>query len=205
MGSLCYVVVEREVFMSYENATATKMMATQCICCGRPLVDAISITLGIGPECRKGYDAGISEEVQEKANKLIFRAAEAAQRGAISVVKGLAVEIRDLGLVVVADKIDRRFKNADRYSEIVISLDGGEYRVETPFRRAMKEEFIAAWRAIPGRTFKNEANYIPVEQKQALWSLLMRFFGGRFGNGPKGVFKIPSPAPFPRQRELNLE
>jgi hypothetical protein len=45
--------------MSYESAPATKMLATQCACCGRPLVDAASIEAGMGPICRKqhGYAA----------------------------------------------------------------------------------------------------------------------------------------------------
>jgi hypothetical protein len=45
--------------MSYESAPATKMLATQCACCGRALVDAASIEAGMGPTCRKqhGYAA----------------------------------------------------------------------------------------------------------------------------------------------------
>lgn len=43
---------------SYVNAPATKMLATNCACCGRPLVDAHSVETGVGPDCRKmhGYD-----------------------------------------------------------------------------------------------------------------------------------------------------
>ena len=44
--------------MSYENAPATKMLATNCCCCGRPLVDSMSVELGIGPECRGGATGG---------------------------------------------------------------------------------------------------------------------------------------------------
>lgn len=190
--------------MSYENAAATKMMATNCVCCGRALVDAVSVQMGIGPECRKEYDGGISEEVREKANGLVFKASMAAQHGNVELVKVLAEEIRGLGLGKLADKVGRRFRNAARYTEISISVEGMEYRVETPFRRAMKEEFVAAWRRIPGRRFRNEANYIPVSQKKALWELLSQFFGGKFGKGPKGVFQIPAPVPSPKQGELNL-
>jgi hypothetical protein len=41
--------------MSYENAPATKMLAVYCACCSRPLVDAVSVETGIGPDCRKQH------------------------------------------------------------------------------------------------------------------------------------------------------
>ena len=34
----------------YTQAPATLMLATNCVCCGRALVDAVSVELGIGPE-----------------------------------------------------------------------------------------------------------------------------------------------------------
>lgn len=43
---------------TYENAPATKFVATHCACCGRALVDALSVQTGIGPDCRgmHGFD-----------------------------------------------------------------------------------------------------------------------------------------------------
>jgi hypothetical protein len=189
----------------YENAPATKMLATQCAICGRPLCDAISVQLGTGPECRKEYDGGISEEIRVKANELVFKAAIAAQNGEITAVQKIAEEIRELGLGKLANRVGRRFRNAARYTEIVLSVEGGDYRVETPFRRGAKKEFIDAWRKIPGRRFRNNANYVPLVQKQALWKLLKRFFGGKFAKGPKGLFRIPEPEFEPEQGELPLQ
>ena len=40
---------------SYLTAPATKMLATHCAVCARALVDAKSVELGIGPDCRKKY------------------------------------------------------------------------------------------------------------------------------------------------------
>jgi hypothetical protein len=190
---------------SYENATATRMLNVHCVCCGRPLVDAVSVQTGMGPECREGWDGGVSDEVREKANALVFKAALAAQQGEISSVKALAEEIRALGLGGLADKVGKRFRNADRYTEIVISVEGQDFRVETPFRRGAKDEFVAAWRKIPGRRFRDSANYVPVAQKKALWGLLRQFFGGKYGKGPKGLFRIPAPEPVPKQDELALQ
>jgi hypothetical protein len=48
---------------SYVNAPATKMLASHCAVCGRPLCDATSVELGIGPICRgkHGYDQADSD------------------------------------------------------------------------------------------------------------------------------------------------
>jgi len=66
--------------MSYENAPATKFVATQCVCCGRALVDAPSLESGMGPVCRKkhGYNdeiAGLTGRRRHNVNKLIVEAA----------------------------------------------------------------------------------------------------------------------------------
>lgn len=46
---------------SYTAAPACEMLATHCCVCGLPLLDALSVELGIGPICRKkyGFDAPI--------------------------------------------------------------------------------------------------------------------------------------------------
>jgi hypothetical protein len=192
----------------YENSPACKMLASQCAICGRPLVDAVSIQRGMGAECYdhiEGDFVNVPDAVRKQANELVFKAAIAAQNGEISTVQGYAEQIRALGLDKLANKVGKRFRNADRYTEIVLSVEGGDYRVETPFRRGAKKEFIDAWRKIPGRRFRNNANYVPLVQKQALWKLLRRFFGGKFAKGPKGLFRIPEPEFEPEQGELSLQ
>ena len=42
----------------YESAPATSLVATNCACCGHPLLDAVSVEAGVGPECRKRYGYG---------------------------------------------------------------------------------------------------------------------------------------------------
>jgi len=39
----------------YANSPACRMLATHCCACGRPLVDADSVELGIGPICRRRH------------------------------------------------------------------------------------------------------------------------------------------------------
>lgn len=176
--------------MSYTAAPATKLLATHCCSCGRPLVDSISVNLGIGPECRKGWDAGISTAQKDKANVLTREAAVACQQGRIERVLEIADEIDSIGLEILGDKIRRRFVNAERNAKIKIVETDGMLIVSTPYKR--KGDFVAAWRSIPGRRFVNGKNQIPVAAKQQLWGLLKRFFPGDFGNGPQGLFRIPA-------------
>ena len=176
----------------YTAAPACGLLATNCCACGRPLVDSISVSLGIGPECRAGFDGGITPDQQDAANKLTYLAALAAQEGRIEEVREHAEAIRALGLTVLADKVGSRFVNAERNAKIEIIEQGDLLKVVTPFRRGDKDAFIAAWRAIPGRRYSSGANLIPVGQKRALWGLLQQFFPGQYGRGPKGLFRVPS-------------
>ena len=88
----------------YTQAPATIMLATNCVCCGRALVDACSVELGSGPECRSGiYPEGGDDEDRKVANKLVFDAAVLAQNGHAQKVVDLADAIRKLGFEELAD------------------------------------------------------------------------------------------------------
>lgn len=182
--------------MSYENSPQCVMLATHCCVCGRPLVDAISVELGIGPDCRDYNNQGIDEDTQKAANVLTHRAAVAAEAGYISTVLEIAEEIRQLGLPVLADRVASRFIAAERKVKVTVSTRNGMLIVKTPYRRGMAADFIEAWRAIPGRRWNGleQANLVPVESKRHLWALLTRFFPGQYGRGDKGLFRIPSSA-----------
>jgi hypothetical protein len=194
----------------YTQAPATKMLATNCICCGRSLVDARSVSMGIGPECVKHIDAdatgGIDEGTRQVANEYVFDAAIAAQTGNVSEVMRCADVIESMGLTTLAGKVRNRFKKAlTRKTNITITVENDYFKVKTPFRRGDKKAFIKAWRKIPGRRYSNQSNFIPVAQKAALWKLLREFFGGKYGTGPKGVFRIPKPEPKPVQLDLGMD
>jgi hypothetical protein len=177
--------------MSYLDAPATKLANTFCCCCGKKLGDSLSIELGIGPECRDGNDEGLTAEQQTACNKLTHAAAVAAQRGDIEHVRAIAEEIRAIGLSNLADKVSERFVNAERLAKIVITQDGNMLRVQTPYKRSAGQDFVNAWRNVPGRRWSNGANVVPVTSKPQLWALLKQYFPGEFGKGPNGVFKIP--------------
>ena len=199
--------------MSYTEAPATKMLATNCVCCGRPLVDACSVELGIGPDCREGvFPEGVDQSDRKIANEHVFHASVAAQNGHVAKVLEYSEMIRALGFAELADKVASRFieatAKAKKNPDITISEDGEFLIVQTPFRRGDKEAFIAAWRNIPGRSYDraSKGNKIPKSQKAALWSLLKEFFPGKRGMGPSGAFNVPkAPKAVKKQPELNFK
>ena len=94
----------------HENAPATKLLATNCACCGRALVDALSVETGIGPECRKRFsvDVVVDEAARVEANRLVFEVARGGitRRDAQPVFDRLA----ELGFTVLAERIAKRFR-----------------------------------------------------------------------------------------------
>lgn len=173
--------------MSYENAPATEMLATHCAACGRPLLDAVSVEVGLGPVCRKrhGWNAAdVDEEARAEANKIVHQIA-VEQTGA-AVLEGCA-KLRELGFAKLADRVVKRVKPI----EIEETTDG-RLAVKTPYRG----EAVNDWRRVPGRRFDRESkrNVIPASSKRALWELLKVHYAGEYGIGPKGAFEVPAAA-----------
>lgn len=166
--------------MSYENLKSTKMLATHCAVCARPLRDAVSVELGIGPDCRAkyGYDESVNAENRERANQLIFQVAD-AQVGIPAVEACRA--LRDLGFTKLAAKIATRL-----FSIRVVRVADGVLAVFTPYT----ENGVQAMRTIPGRRWDKEqhASLVPESNKNHLWSALKRAFPGYEMLGPDGQF-----------------
>lgn len=167
--------------MSYENAPATRLVATHCAVCARPLVDAPSVESGIGPVCREKYGLNVdmAEDVRREANRLVYQIA-AHQKG-ISVAQAVG-RLRELGLEKLASRI------AERAADIVIEEDGEDLVVRAPYL----PEAIPAFRGIRGRRWDKEAkaNRVPARARRELWLLLQRFYSGSVGVGPKGGFEV---------------
>ena len=176
--------------MSYENTVQCRLLATHCCVCGKSLVDATSVQLGIGPDCRSHINQGISEDTRKACNVLTHEAAIAAQEGNITLVRRAAEMIRTLGLHVLADKILERFKNAERLAKIKVTETEGGLIVKTPWKQS--REFAAELRAIPGRVYKGtNKNFIPAASKRQVWEFIKKWFPGVYGVGPQGSFKVP--------------
>jgi hypothetical protein len=173
--------------MGYEDAKATKLLATHCAACGRPLVDAISVETGLGPECRKrhGYNAAmkaVDEETRALANQLVYLVAT-SQTG-IQVAEATA-RLRELGFGKLADRIEKR-----AVSITIEELPSGRFAVKSPF----DEDAVAAMKVVPGRRWNRDekVNTFPVTSKGAIWDILKRYYPGAVAVGPKGPFQVPA-------------
>lgn len=196
------IEVERQAFVrdedvaqgGYAASLQCKLLCSHCVFCGRPLVDAESVERGAGPECAPRYLSPIKDADRVAVNELVYDAAIVAQQGKVQAVLDIADMIAEYGYVELANRIRDRFtvaiEGTPQNVKIVIEVVGGDLKVTTPFRRGAKAEFIAAWRAIPGRRYRDGANFVPVTAKNALWALLKVYFHGVYGKGPKGLFRV---------------
>ena len=174
--------------MSYENSEACKMLATHCAACGRPLVDAKSVELGIGPDCRRKYrfdDESITDDKRKTANKLVYDIAR-LQRGPD--VASMTDKLDRLGFTKLAARIRKR--------TIKITITFGNSRqscweLKIPYLDGTKTELQL--RGIPGSWDKRKKVWVirrnPTNQ-QRLWKFLTDFFEGDVAEGPKGVFIV---------------
>jgi hypothetical protein len=140
-----------------------------------------------------------NKEHQELANKLVHHAAIAVQNGKIQDVLEIADAIENnCNMTELAKKIRERFSDAvykaKHFADITIKEDGDSLLVKTPYRRGEAEAFRQAWRNIPGRRWISDkgVNMIPMSSKLQMWTLLKTFFPGKWGVGPKGVFRVPA-------------
>ena len=186
--------------MGYENAPATKIMATNCACCGRPLVDAKSVETGMGPVCRKkyGYGVDVTEEARVRANSIIYGLAVAVSEGTVTVATLESVEeLRDLGFPLIADiflyngasiSIEvREHEGEDRYFVRApydpdfnnSSWFRGRFGVKVPASLTPSKRKVFHW------TFpKTEA------ARRAIFAALLKHHAGRIAIGPNGPFEV---------------
>ena len=189
---------------NYENAPACKLLATHCCACGRPLVDAVSVESGMGPDCRKRYMVidGLSsivgspeeaEKLRSRANYLVWEMAiqiSAVHGGDLDQVSRCAVannlhELRAMGFLKLASKLEAQWVQIR-----VTEEPDGTYAVKAPY----DERSVLSWRRIPGRVWdgRNKVNRVPMAGRVKLWELLIRHFPGFAGMGPKGSFVVPT-------------
>lgn len=161
--------------MGYEHAPATQMLATDCIMCGRPLVDAVSIEAGIGPVCRQkhGYSSGVTEEHRCEANKLIH--AIASDRRAKSVVSWIGA-IENMGMRELA------FALRVAVADFTVSEFDGKLILKAP---RMESIF-----RVPGRTWDPEqkVSTFPLTSRVQLFYALREELPNGIGFGKKGLF-----------------
>ncbi len=163
--------------MSYENAASTRMLATHCCLCGRPLVDADSVERGIGPVCMKRLMGDVpAGPDREKVNGLVYEASVALSFGKRDSVVKLAEEIAKLGYVVVAARV----VEASLGAPIRIESKGNEYRFVAPFVDGFGSILR---RALPGASVRwggkeDKAWYVSSNARNALWKFCKSAYAG---------------------------
>jgi hypothetical protein len=173
--------------MGYEEAPATRMLASQCAVCGRPLVDAVSVDAGMGPDCRDKHgfnDEAVSEDGRKAANAAVYQIALLRSQGALTgtVLASAVGRIKSAGLHKLAAVL------VDRLTAVKVGEDGGRLTVVTPYDAGAVEAF----RRVNGRRWDaaKKLNTFPRESAQAVYAVMVRFYQGAIGAGPKGLFTV---------------
>jgi hypothetical protein len=173
--------------MGYENAPATAMVATVCVCCQTALVDAKSVEIGMGPVCRKkhGYNVEVGEDARKQANVIIHYLA--CERFPADLAEKLA-ELEGLGFQRLVAILMKR-KSA---AQVTVSADATVFEVRSKY----DVEFVNALRAISGRRWNGEAKCwtIPVHKVGSLYAALRGCYAGKLvviADKPVGIDTLP--------------
>lgn len=158
---------------NYENAPATKMLNTHCVCCHRPLVDAVSVECGVGPICREkyGYEE-IGAERRDEANDIIH---QCARKDATDEDRKWAyLTLKEMGFHKIASAILHVGKAP--VVKLRESSRGTGYYVTAPYSASA----LNAWRTIPGRRWATESkeNFVPHSSMEALNALIEAHYPG---------------------------
>jgi hypothetical protein len=199
--------------MSYENAPATQMLATRCACCGRPLVDAISVETGVGPECRKrhGYNDAQGEPDWSAAMQVLDGFVAVADvnpaltpRAAVNVLvhavactgsldvgfDARVAAVRALGFTTLADKLVEH-----AVGKVEVHAAGDRLAVTTPYNEA----FVAALKlARCGARWDRPSKVwtVPADPaaRRALWGALRAHYAGALLVTDTGTSRVPHAA-----------
>lgn len=191
--------------MSYESAPGTALVATHCAACGRPLLDAVSAELGMGPTCRKKYGLGdegtgadweralvmlvgivdhVEGNARATANRVVHRIA--ADQGATA-VPVLLVALEALGFARVAEAIREHLRPA----AVQVAQEGDRYVVTVSgLDRESFDALVSALRAIRGRRYDadRKASLVPCGERRTLWGALRASLRpGTAIVGPRGL------------------
>lgn len=194
--------------MSYIDAPATELVATSCACCARPLLDADSLKLGVGPVCAKRHgftkpvlfpewDAvkkalGDEEYAALQIDKMrsLYKDHEVARFAANRLVYRVAAEqtgprvaartvaLAALGYGELAAKI------AERLGAVRVVAEGDTLVVEAP----KSDAFTAYCRHnVPGSRWVRERKVrtVPASSRKQLWAALKYAFAGNLVIGSR--------------------
>jgi len=183
------------------------MLATNCACCARPLVDADSVEAGVGPECRKRHGFGVpnNEPDWNRATELlgaipgdkippglydayVNNDAHAASNSLVNAIAidqhgthcaRFALVIDALGYSTLAERIIKRLGTVH-----VLPFKDRFYSVSAPYQ----EEFVARIKNVRGRRWDAalKANIVPQSEAKTLAGILRVCYPGYVCISDKG-------------------
>lgn len=189
--------------MGYEEAAATKIMATHCCACGKELLDATSVETGMGPVCRKkyGYNADVDENARVEANKIVHDLALAVSTDEVGLdTLKLTARLHALGFPKIADIF--------MFRSTQITVEAGEfegtmcYAVRAPYSPEFNQ---ASWMKgrfgtkVPVATSHSKRKVFhwlfphTPEARRRIFKALLACFPGALAFGPKGPFVVAPP------------
>jgi len=184
----------------YENARATKLLATHCLMCNRPLVDATSVETGLGPECRKKhgfleaqtapqwelvaqfcppeYMFREGETAREVVNRLVYHAALGMDKDKLCRVISA---IRWLGYTKMADRL------MSRLGDVKVEVVGGTIEVSAPY----SDRFLYETKWM-GRRWdpKRKVTIFPEGVRHRVWEAIRASYAGKMLVSHKGMTRI---------------
>lgn len=193
--------------MSYADSPSAKLVATNCACCARPLVNAPSVESGMGEHCRKkhGYAAPDVSEAdwfaveralaphlaalalpedwrtssRRAANLLVHRIA-VEQDGELAVACANAV--RALGYHTLAGRV------AERMARVHVWEEGTDLLIQAPksdeLRRLPRRRWDPSVRA-------TRVPLVGTLARGVVFEVLKLAYPGQLVSGPKGLFVLP--------------
>ena len=146
-----------------------RLFAEYCLCCGKPLCDAVSVALAVGPSCRKRL--GITADVGKRlaANEQVALLVEAAERSEAREVLRLVAVIRQLDPAYekLAERIEARWLKA--VAPFLVLESTGRPSTHLAIRTPYSLDFVARcresgfwWLPKPIRAWQFPKDKLPV-------------------------------------------
>jgi len=185
-------ITEQDI-TDWKQLLSTKAMGATCFRCGRPLRDAVSQEMGIGPTCRTKLGIEVDPDLavgRAEANVLIWAMLDAPLDRRLDVDRGCD-RLEKLGFGSATTLRERFRKVLDDEREALAKIptkvtikvnQNRDWVVVTPYNR----DAVAGFQAIPGRKWNGSANVIPRKEAEALHELLKKHWAGEMCEGARG-------------------
>jgi len=202
--------------------TTARLLNCPCLICSTKLTDPTSVTLGIGPTCRKSHGWSDLEALPSgdnaRAKALVYEAACVRDSDPQRVL-AIATELFKMGLTKLATRIQDRFIEVrlnladapvvhwdrDARREVETGATIRVLQVKSPYHAGFRDALFRSCsyrRSVylpdatrpTGRAFSHwEVKY---EDARGLYRALATCYPGKSALGPKGTFIIPTLAEY---------